>query len=211
MFKYLREQPRPDRHAGLLALGDPVYEQPDKSSEPKPPPDHGLLLNVVVRGSNAANHGLKDGDVLLAYNGQALNKKDDLKVVAEGDKPIAACGLERRPYGPARTGPRQARRDDRPPAGAGGDRGATQAGTSAGGGAVGRRAVRPLARHATRGRGARAGSLNPTIGQPGPCSVPTPVSPSWTAWPSRASWPVSPSSTWRRTGSSTRPCLSARQ
>ena len=35
VFKYLREQPRPDRHAGLLALGDPVYEQPDKSSEPQ--------------------------------------------------------------------------------------------------------------------------------------------------------------------------------
>ncbi len=88
VFKYLREQPRPDRHAGLLALGDPVYERPDRSSEPKPPPDHGLLLNVVVRGSNAANHALKDGDVLLAYNGQTLNKKDDLKVVADGDKPI---------------------------------------------------------------------------------------------------------------------------
>ena len=88
VFKYLREQPRPDRHAGLLALGDPVYERSDKSSEPKPLPDHGLLLNVVARGSNAANHGLKDGDVLLAYNGQALNKRDDLKVVAEGDKPI---------------------------------------------------------------------------------------------------------------------------
>jgi len=90
VYKYLREQPRPDRYAGLLALGDPVYERSDKSSEPKLPPDHGLLVNVVVRGSNAANHGLKDGDVLLAYNGQALNKKDDLKVVAEGDKPIAA-------------------------------------------------------------------------------------------------------------------------
>ncbi len=89
VYKYLREQPRPDRHAGLLALGDPVYERPDKSSDPKPPPDHGLLLNLVVRGSNAANHGLKDGDVLLTYNGQALNKKDDLKVVAEGDKPVA--------------------------------------------------------------------------------------------------------------------------
>ena len=37
---------------------------------------------------NAANHALKDGDVLLAYNGVALNKRDDLKVVAEGDKPI---------------------------------------------------------------------------------------------------------------------------
>jgi len=89
VFKYLREQPRPDRHAGLLALGDPVYEQPDKSSEPLPLPDHGLLVNVVVPGSNAATHGLKDGDVLLAYNGQALNKKDDLKVVVEGEKPIA--------------------------------------------------------------------------------------------------------------------------
>jgi hypothetical protein len=89
VFKYLREQPRPDRHAGLLALGDPVYARPDKSSAPKPVPDHGLLLNVVVRGSNAANHGLKEGDVLLAHNGQTLTKNDDHKVVAEGDKPVA--------------------------------------------------------------------------------------------------------------------------
>ena len=72
VYKYLREQPRPNAHAGLLALGDPVYENPDNSSEPKPVPDHGLLLNVVVRDSNAtANHGLKDGDVLLSYNGEA--------------------------------------------------------------------------------------------------------------------------------------------
>jgi tetratricopeptide (TPR) repeat protein len=87
VFKYLREQPRPDRHAGLLALGDPVFQPRDKSSDPGPP-DHGLLLNVVIRGSNAANHGLKEGDILLAYNGQTLNKKDDLKVVSEGDNPV---------------------------------------------------------------------------------------------------------------------------
>jgi hypothetical protein len=88
VFKYLREQPRPERRAGLLALGDPVYERPDKSSNPKAVPDHGLMLNVVAAGSNAADHGLKNGDVLLAYNGVAMNKKDDLKVVADGGKPI---------------------------------------------------------------------------------------------------------------------------
>jgi hypothetical protein len=88
LFKYLREQPRPARHAGLLALGDPVYQSPDSSSEPKPLPDHGLLVNIVIPGSNAATHGLNPEDVLLAYNGIALNKKDDLKVVAEGDKAV---------------------------------------------------------------------------------------------------------------------------
>ena len=47
VFKYLREQPRPDRHAGLLALGDPVYERPDKlertqaAARPRPAGQHG--------------------------------------------------------------------------------------------------------------------------------------------------------------------------
>jgi tetratricopeptide (TPR) repeat protein len=86
--KYLRDQPRPGRHAGLLALGDPLYRQPDRSSNPIHLPDHGLLVNGVVPGSNAATHGLKPGDVLLAYNGSPLMKKDDLKVVVDGDKPV---------------------------------------------------------------------------------------------------------------------------
>jgi tetratricopeptide (TPR) repeat protein len=88
LFKYLREQPRPERHAGLLALGEPIYQRPDASSAPQPLPDHGLLVNMVIPGSNAATHGLKPRDALLAYNGITLKKKDDLKVVAEGDKPI---------------------------------------------------------------------------------------------------------------------------
>jgi tetratricopeptide (TPR) repeat protein len=88
VFKYLREQPRPESHPGLLALGDPVYERTDKSGNPKPLPKTGLLLNVVIRGSNAETHGLRDGDVLLAYNGKSMNKKDDLKVVADGVEPI---------------------------------------------------------------------------------------------------------------------------
>ncbi len=88
VFKYLREQPRPDRHAGLLALGDPVYEHHDKSSEPKPLPDHGLLVNMVAPGSNAATHGLRPDDVLLAYNGMALHKREDLKAVPEPGQPV---------------------------------------------------------------------------------------------------------------------------
>jgi hypothetical protein len=89
VFKYLREQPRARRHAGLLALGDPVFQDHDRSSQPKPPPDHGLLVNLVARGSNAATHGLKPGDVLLAYNGTALRQRDDLKAVPEPGRPVA--------------------------------------------------------------------------------------------------------------------------
>jgi hypothetical protein len=88
VFKYLREQPRPDRHSGFLALGDPIFEQSDRSSQPSPLPDHGLLVTMVGAGSNAATHGLKAGDVLLAYNGTPLKQKDDLKTVADGEKPI---------------------------------------------------------------------------------------------------------------------------
>jgi hypothetical protein len=89
VWKYLREQPRPDRHAGLLALGDPIFKDSQRSKLPGPLPDHGLLVNLVVPGSNAVTHGLKPGDVLLCYNGTALKHKDDLKTVVQGDKPIA--------------------------------------------------------------------------------------------------------------------------
>jgi CHAT domain-containing protein len=89
VFKYLRQQPRSDRHTGLLALGDPIFEHPDKSGQPKPLPDHGLLVNMVAPGSNAATHDFKAGDVLLAYNGTALHKRDDLKVVPEPGRSVA--------------------------------------------------------------------------------------------------------------------------
>jgi tetratricopeptide (TPR) repeat protein len=88
VFKYICEQRRPDAHGGLLAVGDPVYQRSDKSGDSEPLPDHGILLNVVSRRSNAESHGLRDGDVLLAYNGMPMNKKDDLKVVSDGEKPI---------------------------------------------------------------------------------------------------------------------------
>src|SRR5262249_37065734 len=61
---------------------------PDASSEPQPPPDHGLLVHVVVPGSNAAAHGLQPGDVLLAYNGTALRRREDFKAVPEPGPPV---------------------------------------------------------------------------------------------------------------------------
>ena len=60
---------------------------PAPSGEPRPMPDHGLLVNVVSPGSNAATHRLKTGDVLLTYNGQVLpRKKDDLKSRLRGQR-----------------------------------------------------------------------------------------------------------------------------
>ncbi len=88
VLKYLREQPRPGRHAGLLALGDPVYQRPDRSRDPEPLPAHGLMLNLVAPGSNAATHGLGPWDVLLAYNGRAVHTPDDLKAVPEQGQPV---------------------------------------------------------------------------------------------------------------------------
>jgi CHAT domain-containing protein len=88
VFKYLREQPRPDRHAGLLALGDPSFERSDRPNQPKPLPDHGLLVNLVAPGSNAKIHDVKAGDVLLAYNGTALHKREDFKTVPEPGRSV---------------------------------------------------------------------------------------------------------------------------
>jgi tetratricopeptide (TPR) repeat protein len=88
VLRYLREQPRPDRHAGLLALGDPIYDRPDRSSDSQSLPGHGLLVNLVAPGSNAATHGLEPGDVLLTYNGTALREREDLKAVAGPGQPV---------------------------------------------------------------------------------------------------------------------------
>jgi CHAT domain/PDZ domain len=71
-----------------LALGDPVFDRTESSPEPGPLPDHGLLVDLVVPGSNAARHDVRPGDVLLAYNGTLLRKREDLKANDEPDKRI---------------------------------------------------------------------------------------------------------------------------
>jgi hypothetical protein len=80
VLTFLQERPSSASSAGLLALGDPVFREPQK--QPAPPlPDHGLMITLVLPGSNAAKAGLKNGDVLLTYNGKRLEKLDDLRTL----------------------------------------------------------------------------------------------------------------------------------
>ncbi|MEJ7637328.1 MAG: CHAT domain-containing protein, partial [Singulisphaera sp.] len=70
------------RPATLLAVGDPAYPGPRPDPPAAPPPDGGIVLARVERNGNADLNGLRAGDVLLEYAGQALRGPDDLRVVA---------------------------------------------------------------------------------------------------------------------------------
>jgi hypothetical protein len=85
----LRRRPRGEAPAGLLAVGDPIFKGAEPETDPGPLPDHGLLVNVVAPGSNAARLGLQAGDVLLSYNGADIRRRDDLKVAPEPGPPVA--------------------------------------------------------------------------------------------------------------------------
>src|SRR5262249_39785174 len=74
VYARLKETHRPVQGGTLLALGDPVF-----SVQRPPPPEHGLLVHLVVPGSNAARAGLRSGDVLLACGKTQLRSLDDLK------------------------------------------------------------------------------------------------------------------------------------
>jgi tetratricopeptide (TPR) repeat protein len=66
---------RPLDASSVLALGDPAFTPAKKAD----PPAHGLLITVVLPGSNAARAGLRNGDVLLDYRGTDLHTVDDLQ------------------------------------------------------------------------------------------------------------------------------------
>ena len=105
VFKYLREQPRPDRHAGLLALGDPVYERPDKSSEPKPLPDHGLLVNVVAARLQRRDPRPEAGGCLARLQRQCAEQEGRPQGRRRGRQADRRRGLARRPVVPRELAP----------------------------------------------------------------------------------------------------------
>jgi hypothetical protein len=80
VLTYLTEKP-PVESRGLVALGDPIFARDLSPEKTSPPPDHGLLIDVVPPRSNAAKAkplALASGDVLLSYNGMELRAIDDL-------------------------------------------------------------------------------------------------------------------------------------
>jgi hypothetical protein len=85
MLAWLRERLRLDRKPGdgslrLLALGDPLFAEPEEPSAPSPPPpDHGLPVQRVQPGSAADRAGIAPGDVLLRFAGQEIKTFEDLK------------------------------------------------------------------------------------------------------------------------------------
>jgi tetratricopeptide (TPR) repeat protein len=80
LYAHLRQQP-PIKSAGLLALGDPVFEAAPVKERPLPP--GGVLLTVVQPGSNAEHSKLRPGDVLLKYGDMVLKTPEDLKTAVE--------------------------------------------------------------------------------------------------------------------------------
>ncbi len=85
----LEDRPVPSRR--LLALGDPVPAVSGKQDAPEPsPPDQGLLVRFVQRGSNAAQGGIQPGDVVLRYAGTELATREDLQKRVQRGDPMAA-------------------------------------------------------------------------------------------------------------------------
>ncbi len=91
LLAWLTEQQRAgganakSRPAGLLAVGDPIFEQ-------HPIPESGVFLNTVNDGGLAKQAGLRSGDVLLSYAEKRLNTSEDLRsalaAVVDRNKPV---------------------------------------------------------------------------------------------------------------------------
>ncbi|MBI4603177.1 MAG: tetratricopeptide repeat protein [Planctomycetes bacterium] len=66
-----------ERSLKALVLGDPVYDR-DAPPEPEQPKE-GVLVLAAAQGSNAAEAGLRRGDVLLEYDGTKLETQEALR------------------------------------------------------------------------------------------------------------------------------------
>jgi tetratricopeptide (TPR) repeat protein len=85
LYAHLSRQPALTS-AGLLAIGDPVFDAPATPAKERPLPSAGVLVLMVQPGSPAAEAWLRADDVLLKYGDRELKTPADLKTaVAAGD------------------------------------------------------------------------------------------------------------------------------
>jgi tetratricopeptide (TPR) repeat protein len=77
LFAHLRSQPKVTTQ-GLFAVADPVFQAPAAAVKEKPLPPGGVLLTLVLPGSNAAAARLRPGEVLLTYNGKPVEAAANL-------------------------------------------------------------------------------------------------------------------------------------
>jgi tetratricopeptide (TPR) repeat protein len=92
LYTHLRQQPAL-KSAGLLAVGDPVFEAAAVAGKPRPLPAGGVLVTLVQPGSNAAQSRLRSNDVLLKYADVELKTPADLNAAvaaadAKADIPV---------------------------------------------------------------------------------------------------------------------------
>jgi tetratricopeptide (TPR) repeat protein len=78
LHAHLKTQPAV-KGAGLLALGDPIFETARPAAKDRPLPPGGVLLTLVQPGSNAALSHLRPDDVLLKYGERDLTTLKDLQ------------------------------------------------------------------------------------------------------------------------------------
>jgi tetratricopeptide (TPR) repeat protein len=88
LYAHLRKLPAV-KSAGLLALGDPVFEPAATAVKERSLPTGGVLLTLVQPGSNAAVAGLRPDDVVQKYGDV------DVKTPAELKAAIAAADANR--------------------------------------------------------------------------------------------------------------------
>ncbi len=84
MYAHLLGQPAA-AGKGLFVLADPVFDAPTKKEKPQEWPPSGVLITMVLPGSNAAKAGLKPNDVLLRYSDTDLAAPKDLKPQPESN------------------------------------------------------------------------------------------------------------------------------
>ncbi len=84
MYAHLLRQPAPSGK-GLFALADPIFDTPTEKEKQQPLPPNGVLLTMVLPGSDAAKAGLKANDVLLRYGDTDLAAPTDFKPQSESN------------------------------------------------------------------------------------------------------------------------------